>query len=140
MILIIHFSASLFMTGVIWLVQVVHYPSFKWISRDTFPAYTHFHQKRISWIVLPVMIVELTAAVLQVLTIGGRLSLLALILTLLIWISTFLLQVPLHRKLELGWNQPVMRSLVWTNWLRTILWTLKSSVLLMQIESIHLSL
>ena len=111
----------------IWVVQLVHYPSFQYIDKDKFAAFHQHHTKRISIIVLPLMVLELGLA--GVLSISSNFHwhyVVPLILVLLIWASTFLLQVPEHNKLAIRKNSEVVNRLVQTNWLRTILWTLKA--------------
>lgn len=47
-------------------------------------------------------------------------------LVALIWLSTFLIQVPIHQQLAKGKDLGLIDRLVRTNWIRTILWTLKA--------------
>ena len=47
----------------------------------------------------------------------------------LIWISTFLLQVPCHHELSKG-NIIVIDKLIKTNWIRTIAWSIKTSLVI----------
>ncbi len=49
---------------------------------------------------------------------------------ILIWFSTFFMQVPLHQKLSKGKNDILIDKLVFTNWFRTVLWTLRSILML----------
>ncbi len=42
-----------------------------------------------------------------------------------LWLSTFLLQVPQHEVLRAGFDADAHRRLVSTNWLRTVLWSLR---------------
>jgi hypothetical protein len=51
------------------------------------------------------------------------------LVVLFIWISTFTLSVPCHKKLSLGKDSKTIDQLVKTNWIRTILWSLKSLIL-----------
>jgi len=111
----------------IWVVQLVHYPSFRYIDKDKFTAFHQHHTKRISIIVLPLMLLELgLAGVLSITSNFHWHYLVPLILVLLIWASTFLLQVPDHNELATGHNREVSDRLVRTNWMRTILWSCKA--------------
>ena len=47
----------------------------------------------------------------------------------IIWISTFAIQVPLHRRLERGHDAQSVERLIRTNWIRTITWTAKAALL-----------
>ena len=64
-------AATLFMTGVIWIVQSVHYPLFALVGRDGFSEYAREHRRRITVIVGIVMPVEAVTAVLTIPTQHG---------------------------------------------------------------------
>lgn len=138
-ILPIHAGATLFMTGLIWLVQVVHYPLFRLIGAETFSAYESEHQRRILFIVGPVMSVELvTGIALLWLVEPGINRLLAatgLLLILLIWFTTAFLQAPCHRRLVQGCCQATIRRLVVGNWIRTIAWSARAPIVLALLAS-----
>lgn len=51
--------ATWLMTGVIWTVQIVHYPLFAGVGPDRFLDYARAHTARIIRLVAPVMLVEL---------------------------------------------------------------------------------
>lgn len=111
----------------IWVVQLVHYPSFQYIDKEQFTAFHQHHTKSISIIVLPLMVLELgLAGVLSITSNFHWHYLVPLILVFLIWVSTFLFQVPDHNKLATGKNRETVDRLVRTNWMRTILWSFKA--------------
>jgi len=56
-------------------------------------------------------------------------------LILVIWLSTFLLQVPQHTALGAGFDIVAHRTLVLTNWLRTGAWTLRSLLVLLMVAA-----
>jgi hypothetical protein len=124
---------SLFMTGVIWFVQVVHYPLFAHVGRQDFMAYERRHADRTGYVVAAPMIFELGASLaLSYFTWHSPASTLAnaaLALTLLAWCSTFALQVPCHQRLGKGFDPATHARLGNTNWLRTFAWTTRSAVL-----------
>ena len=131
-IAVIHVMATASMGGVIWFVQIVHYPLFGFVGRGVFPEYEQRHVARTGRVVGPLMLAEAGCAVaLAVLLEPGSLahvlSIVGLVVLVLIWLSTFTIQVPLHRRLEGGQDQAVIRQLVRTNWIRTVLWTLRSA-------------
>ena len=127
-------ALTLFMTGVIWIVQSVHYPLFALVGREGFTEYAREHQRRITVVVGIVMPVEAVTAVLLLLATpaGVQKGLLVLGATLLlpIWLSTALLQVPAHRRLSAGFDDRAVSRLVKTNWLRTALWSARSALIL----------
>ena len=54
-------------------------------------------------------------------------SVLAGVLVLIVWFSTFVLQVPIHNQLKTGKEDREIRRLVTTNWIRTAAWSLKAA-------------
>ena len=52
-----------YMIGVIWTVQLVHYPLFGAVRADEFAAFEREHQQRISAVVMPFMLGELASAI-----------------------------------------------------------------------------
>ena len=131
LLLILNFTATAVMTGVIWTIQLVHYPFFHRVDKNYFGSHMDEHRKTISFIVMPVMLIELASAIGLVL-IGSNYKWvfnLALILLVLIWLSTALLQVPAHAKLANGYSKTETNKLVKSNWLRTLLWSLRLSIL-----------
>jgi hypothetical protein len=123
--------STLAMTGLIWFVQIVHYPLFRRIGEDKFAAYEKEHEKRTSFVVGPLMLLEAASAVALVLLLpGGLLAWAGVILLAIIWLSTFTLQVPQHRKLEKGFDHDAHSFLVTTNWIRTLSWSARSVMVL----------
>lgn len=123
--------ASGAMCGLIWFVQAVHYPLFGSVTGDRSRDFATEHQRRTTPVVLPFMLVELvTAAAIAVWPPVGVSRMLAgagLALVAVIWLSTFLLQVPLHGRLAgEGHTAEVVSQLVRGNWIRTIGWTLRA--------------
>lgn len=136
----VHAGATWFMTGLIWFVQIVHYPLMGAVPSDTFPAFENAHQRRTTWVVGPVMLVEASSAVLLLWLphgdfAGTTLRWSGLALLALIWASTFALQVPLHAKLAMGFDRAVWRQLLATNWLRTIAWTFRGIIAVLFLRS-----
>lgn len=133
-VFLVHFGLSCFLCGLIWVIQAVHYPLFAKIPSEAFAHYEADHQKRISFVVVPAMVLELASAIALVLnpppSLPINLLVINIILLALIWISTFALQVPLHRNLSRGYDARAIDRLVRTNWIRTLGWTLKTLLLI----------
>jgi ACR3 family arsenite efflux pump ArsB len=119
-------ACCFFMTGLIWMVQLVHYPSFAYVDQKKFGAFHVFHSKAITWMVLPVMAVELALAVLLVAKSPDLFWKVNLAGLVLIWLATASLSVPIHNQLAIAPTDALAARLVWTNWPRTILWSLRS--------------
>lgn len=126
--------ATLTMVGLIWFVQVVHYPLFAAVGPERFVAYEVAHQRRTSYVVGPPMMVEgITTLALLVAPPDGVGRLLPLIgagLLAVVHASTVFLQVPAHRRLSVAHGAGTIRRLVRTNWIRTIGWSARGGIAL----------
>jgi len=126
-----HAFSVWFMTGLIWLVQVVQYPLFLKVGVAEFPEFHRYHSAWITPVVGPVMLVQLATAVLLVMGADGGSDditradrWLCLGLTLAVFGVTAFLSVPAHNELATdGWSRPVIEHLIRTNWLRTAAWS-----------------
>lgn len=129
-----HLGSSLYMVGLIWFVQVVHYPLFASVDRASFSTYEQRHTALTNWIVGPPMLIEAAAATLLIWfrpTSVPQWSLwTGLVLLGVIWLSTAFLQVPCHEFLSHRFDPLVHQRLIWTNWLRTSAWTLRGILVL----------
>lgn len=122
-VLLTHAAATWFMVGLIWFVQVVHYPLFDGVGEQGWAEYGRRHQRLTTLVVGPVMLVELVTSLLLLAMRPGELTIAGAVLLGLVWASTFFVQVPLHGRLERGHDPDIVRRLVATNWARTVLWT-----------------
>lgn len=128
-----HFACCCFLTGLIWLIQLVHYPSFRFVNASEFSAFHRFHSFYITFIVGPAMGLELLTGILLVQKNDTPFLTLNLGLILGIWIFTFFVSVPLHNRLEKSKSADLIQWLVLSNWPRTILWSLRSGALLLSL-------
>lgn len=132
LLVVVNAAATLYMMGLIWVVQVVHYPLFDRVGRAVFAAYESDHTRLITLIVGPPMLIEAaTSAVLALAPprgVSGALLMVAFLLVLVAWGVTALFSVPSHGKLARGFDEYAHRSLVRTNWLRTAAWTVRSAL------------
>lgn len=127
--LILNSAATLVMVGVIWFVQLVHYPLLAVIGTDRAVEVAREHQRRTGWVVGGPMAVEgVTTLILLVERPDGVGALLPWVSAVLLAValgSTVLLSVPLHEKMATNPDDTVGRRLVVTNWPRTVAWTLR---------------
>ena len=141
-IFIINLVISLIATGLIWTIQRVHYPSMKFIPEEKFTAYHTFHSQRISILAIPIMLIELFTSLGLFYQNGSsynHIFTINLILVISIWISTFLIQVPMHNTLSCAKNARVLNHLILSNWIRTILWTARSLLMVLYLSvNLHL--
>lgn len=126
----IHGVATFLMTGIIWFVQIVHYPLFRMVSQSSFSHFEAAHMSRTSWLVAPLMLIEFTSAVILIFirTVDAFLVF-NIALLVAIWLSTAMLQVPLHRQLARSFDSVKHYKLVRGNWIRTTLWTIRSCLM-----------
>lgn len=134
LLLIVNLVATLFLVGLIWMVQIVHYPLFDGVGRENFIAYQKRHQFLITFVVGPTMLIEAFSSLLMGWNppagAGHWIVYAGISLVFVIWISTAAIQVPCHTKLLQGFNQTVHRRLVRYNWIRTIAWTARGTLVI----------
>ncbi|MDH4468399.1 MAG: hypothetical protein QE271_10095 [Bacteriovoracaceae bacterium] len=124
-----HLLITFGLVVLIWIIQILHYPSFHFYDEKEFPKAMLFHQRSISYLTLPLMVSELTSACWSIYQSYHFLNLVCLLLVVLIWLSTFFIQVPLHNQLLLSKDQHLIAKLIKTNWIRTCAWTMKFMLL-----------
>jgi len=139
-VFLVHLFSTLFMTGVIWFAQAVHYPLLGRVGREAFVEYERENTRRTGWVVIPAMAAELITALLLLWRQPEGLLLsyawLNAGLLVVIWVSTFTLQGPYHNLLVKKFDPAVWRSLVRTNWIRTSAWTARGILLLFVVSEI----
>jgi len=108
----------------IWLVQLIIYPSFLFYERNNLKRWHVNYTKKITYVVLPLMVGQFITAVivlfndLSIFTLGSFLIIVSL------WMITFLIFVPLHNKISTDLvNRSIINKLVRLNWIRTLLWS-----------------
>ena len=136
-LLLVHAGATLAMVGLIWTIQIVHYPLLDGVGRDEFPRYHARHTRAITWIVGPAMLTEISAAALIAFAppagVAPVLAWIGLALAMLVWIVTALFSIPAHATLEKGFDVEAHRRLVRSNWIRTLLWSTRGGIALWMI-------
>lgn len=129
-------AATLVNVGMIWFLQLNHYPLYETVGRDFFQAYIAAHDHRL---LLPVVLPGAAAAVLTIaLTavrpagVTRRCAWFLCAVIAVIFASTILIQGPAHLALERdGYSAPIIARIVTSNWIRTIGWTVNAMVLLL---------
>jgi hypothetical protein len=122
------------MIGIIWFVQVVHYPLFSRVGADGYPAYQAAHGRLTTFVVAPPMLLELGTGIWLAIRppsyFPPALAWTGLALIIAIWLSTVFLQVPMHNRLERGFDAGAHRRLVLGNLVRTVAWTARGVIVL----------
>jgi len=130
--LIANTAATLFMVGLIWFVQRVHYPLLSHVGVDQQISVGAEHQRRTGQVVgLPMAIEGVSTLVLLVARpdqVTWWLPSIGAILLAISLGSTLFLSVPLHEKMVSRPSADIGEKLVGTNWPRTISWSLRGVV------------
>ncbi len=138
LLLLAHAGATLFMVGLIWFVQVVHYPLFSRVGAGGFRAYADAHSRLTTRVVGPPMLLEASTAVLLLFvrpeSVPAALAWVGATLLAVVWLSTALLQVPRHTRLGFGFDAGAHEFLVNSSWVRTVAWSLRAFVVLWMIS------
>ena len=112
------------LVGVILMTQFINYPLFKSIKSD----FTNYHKKyteRMGYVVAPLMVIELILVTYIILHHKENLFVILFSLTIIIWASTFFIQVPIHNTLSKKKEKNKIIKLNKSNYIRTICWILK---------------
>jgi len=131
--LLAQLATTLPLVGLIWMVQIVAYPLFARVGAAAFPAYHAGHAQLITFVVAPLMVVELGGAIASVFarppSMPAAVAWLGLALALALWLTTMFVSVPQHEILARGFDARAHQILVATNWIRTLGWSLRGALL-----------
>ena len=128
---LLHFAVTWALVGLIWTIQLVKYPGFRYVADEVFVEYHGHHTRAILFLVAPLMLSELAlAGWLAWENVWAWDKVVPLCMVLGLWLSTVALQIPAHEILAKGKNAPAIDRLVNSNWIRTVVWTAKGIWLL----------
>lgn len=138
--LLLQLAATLSMVGIIWFVQIVHYPLFPQVGREEFRRYEMDHQRLTLWAVGPPMLAELFTAILLLWWKPAGIPAVALwsglVLLLSVWVVTYTVQVPQHASLIVSYDGAIQRRLVLGNWYRTFAWSARGLLVLWMVSQL----
>tara|TARA_B000000475_G_C15956079_1_gene430838 strand:- start:597 stop:1004 length:408 start_codon:yes stop_codon:yes gene_type:complete len=123
-LILFNFFISSFMFGLILTTQIVSYPMFL-KAEENFSVYHMSYVNKISTIAAPLMIIELFLSLLLVILLQSYFAISIFLIVILIFLSTFFIQVPIHEKLKNNYNIYLCNKLINTNWIRVFLWLSK---------------
>ena len=136
----VHLLATAAMTGLIWFVQIVHYPLFDQVGHDGFVRYEQRHRSATSLVVGPFMAVEGALAIWLLADPPGELDrtlpLLGCLALAVVHASTVAIQVPAHTRLSSAYDATAHRRLVRTNWIRTIGWSTRAVIAVVMLVAV----
>jgi hypothetical protein len=137
--LLLQAFATFAMTGLIWFVQVVHYPLFRSVGAPGYAAYQAEHMRLATLVVGPLMLLEAATALWLVLDrpafVSPAQAWAGLALLAVAWLATVFLSVPRHEALRHGFDASAHAALVATNWIRTAAWSARSVLLLLALRA-----
>ena len=128
-LILFHSIVTFILLGLILVVQVVHYPYFSFTDNNNAINAFKFHQQRIGYVVVPLMISELVSGIYLSFKMWSpfwQIQLINLSLIFIIWFHTFLIMVPLHNQLTQEPTPIIIKALVKQNWIRTFAWSVKA--------------
>lgn len=116
------FDAGLFV--LIWMIQLLVYPSFTFYNQDDLKRWHDKYTYRVTFVVMPLMLGQLAVTGVQLWKDTNWYSILSGIIVFLLWWSTFLKFVPLHNRISnRDFDKETLDDLVRYNWGRTVLWS-----------------
>lgn len=116
-------DAGLFV--LIWIVQLIIYPSFGKIDQSAFIEWHRSYTMNITLVVAPLMFAQLGLSIYELWVTPTAFSWIRILMIGAVWVLTFFLAVPVHNSLDIEGNTPTLvQDLVRANWPRTAIWTL----------------
>jgi hypothetical protein len=108
----------------IWLVQLIIYPSFTYYSAKNLFKWHQKYTTRLAFVVIPLMLSQLVLAIVAVFYELNMVNIYSLLIVLFLWLFTFISFAPLHHKISEGdTNQSILQLLIRRNWIRTFFWS-----------------
>ena len=136
--IVLHLAATLYMTGLILFVQLVHYPLFEEVSETNFVRFEARHRFRTTIAVAPMAFEFLSAPLLFLAPVPGWAALTLAALIVVNWVWTGLVMIPGHRRLSQGRDDRAIQKLVRNNVVRVVVWLARSVALLVLLAGGHL--
>ena len=131
---LIHLIATSMMVSIIWIIQILHYPTFLFVDKKHYTEFQKFHMKNISYLVIPIMLVELLTGLSILLKIKmiNFYFFASFGLLILIWLITALFFSKFHSELSNKYNRDTILKLIRLNRIRTFFWTVRLGFLFKQ--------
>lgn len=123
-------TGTLYMTGVVWFAQLVHYPLLDRGTAEDYPAFVVAYQRRTLWVVVPGLTCEILGTLGLVWSWPSLQAWVGLGLLLAIWALTCTILIPRHLLLKRRYSSEDHRVLVRYNLPRSLLWTLRAGVMI----------
>ena len=99
-----------YLVSLVLMTQFITYPTFLNIDKDKFSDYHRKYVNNISFIVAPVMLIELSTLSLIAYFSSEFLIIKSLFLLLVIWLTTFFIMIPSHNRISKSFNIKEIKS------------------------------
>ena len=140
--LLLNFMATWAMVGVIWFVQLVHYPLLSIVPVENAASIAIVHQRRTGFVVGPPMAVEGVTTLFLLWSRPDDVSLwmpwIAAVFLAIALGCTVLLSVPRHERMVRQPDTKTGRELVLTNWPRTLAWSVRGVLTALMVSQVLL--
>lgn len=140
--LIIQLISSGAILGVLWYLQLVHYPLLKKV-KDNFTAYETLSVRKILFFMTPWIILDVLVNVILALNLSsgfaGIIMGIILALSIFTWLMTFFFQIDIQQELLSGFSLKSLKSVIRSSLIRTIIWSFKVALLVYYVFIIHSS-
>jgi len=121
----------------IWIVQVIIYPSFLYYEKGNLIIWHRKYTGLIAAIVAPLMIGQIGFTVYEISNYFSWTSTMKAMLVLFVWVFTFAYFAPTHQKISKGdFSKETLNQLIKRNWYRTIAWTLVFALIFLNLQRI----
>ena len=129
---LVHLITTAMMVSIIWLVQILHYPTFLYIDNERYTEFQNFHMKNISFVIIPLMLLEFLTGFFLLFFVGeiDFYFSISFSLLVLIWLITALFFSKYHSALSNKYERGIILKLIRLNWVRTFFWTARLGLLL----------
>ncbi len=131
-VLIAQVIGSVGMFGVIWVIQLVHYPLMRKVPAAAFGAFEAEHQRRITYVVGPLMAAEgvsvLAVFFLRPSCISFTMALIGGLVEAVAIGTTAFVSAPMHGRMAASGDPLLLERLIATNWIRTAAWTTRAAL------------
>ena len=127
----ISFLVDAGLTVLIWMVQLIVYPSFVYYKTENLISWHQKYTLRIAIVVVPLMLFQLFYGLMISYYNPEINNIIYVSIVIFLWVFTFLGFAPLHFKISEGtFENKLLIKLINRNWIRTLLW---SSLLLFRV-------
>lgn len=120
------------MTGSIWMVQTVLYPTFNFIDPKRHMQFERLHQQKLSALFIPFMLIEVITSLVLCFSENNYFYLIYvnILLVAAILYVTYVVQKPTKSNRGKKRGRNAVKKMIWGNWARTILWSVRALVML----------